>query len=117
MHPFEWPGAPWYRVHINHTEIRGNISLVIIDTQSKHIDTHLLLSTSSYNAIEKLRQTLSTHGFPNIIASDNGTSFTSREFKQYNDIHSSIHSSPFHSQGNGLAGRAVQTIKSIWKVI
>ena len=50
LYPFEWPDAPWYRVHIDHTEIRGNISLVIIiDTQSKHIDTHrvnILIHTS-----------------------------------------------------------------------
>ena len=82
---------------------------MIIDTQSKHIDTHFIPSTSSFNAIEKLRQTLSTHGYPNIIVSDNG-----REFKQsrtYNDI-KSIHSSPFHPPSNGLAEKVVQTIKS-----
>ena len=64
--------------------------------------------------IEKLRKSLSTHGFQNIIVSDNGTSFTSREFKQfrtYNDI-KSIHSPPLHTPSNGLAGKVVQTIKS-----
>ena len=48
-----------------------------------------------------------------MIVSDNGTCFTSSEFKTYvtrNDIRH-ITSAPFHPSTNGLAERAVQTFK------
>ena len=71
-------------------------------------------STSSSHTIRKLRHTFATHGYPHIIVSDNGPSFTSGEFNDYcaqNSI-KSVHSSPFHPSSNGLVEKAVQTVKS-----
>ena len=114
LHPFEFPNQPWYRIHIDHAEIEGKTILIIIDAHSKYVDAHIVPSTSSSHTIRKLRQTFATHGYPHIIVSDNGPSFTSGEFKDYcaeNSI-KSVHSSPFHPSSNGLAEKAVQTVKS-----
>ena len=48
-----------------------------------------------------------------LFHSDNGSPFTSREFQQYCSMNGIKHirSSPFHPASNGLAERAVQTIK------
>ena len=108
LHPFVWPDAPWYRVHIDHTEIRDNI--VITDKQSKHIDAHFLPPTNSYTTIEKLHLHM---GFQIVLFLI--TLFTGRELKQlctYNDI-KSIHSFSFHPLNNVLSGKAVQTINTI----
>ena len=114
LHPFEFPDQPWYRIHIDHAEIEGKTILIIIDAHSKYVDAHIVPSTSSSHTIRKLRHTFATHGYPHIIVSDNGPSFTSGEFNDYcaqNSI-KSVHSSPFHPSSNGLAEKAVQTVKS-----
>ena len=64
--------------------------------------------------IDALRTSFETHGLPYIIASDNGPSFTSKEFK--NLIHKSgikyIAAAPYHPSSNSTAERAVQAFKS-----
>eukprot|EP00731_Ephydatia_muelleri_P017315 Em0010g413a len=64
-------------------------------------------------AVRFLRHVFSTHGIPDRLVSDNGTAFTSEEFKIFvkrNGIHHST-SAPYHPATNGLAERAVQTFK------
>ena len=54
-----------------------------------------------------------THGLPLKIVTDNGPSFTSDEFKRFvkgNGI-KHVTSAPYHPSTNGLAERAVQTVK------
>ena len=114
LHPFEFPDQPWYRIYIDHAEIEGKTILIIIDAHSKYVDAHIVPSTSSSHTIRKLRQTFATHGYPHIIVSDNGPSFTSGEFKDYcaqNSI-KYVPSSPFHPSSNGRAEKAVHTVKS-----
>jgi hypothetical protein len=55
-----------------------------------------------------------THGLPETVVSDNGTAFTSAEFRTFlkrNGI-KQITSAPYHPATNGLAERAVQTLKN-----
>ena len=55
----------------------------------------------------------STHGLPRVVVSDNGSVFTSSEFQQFmakKGIHH-IRTAPYHPASNGLAERAVQTVK------
>jgi len=51
-----------------------------------------------------------THGLPRTVVSDNGSVFTSSEFDQKNGI-CHIRTAPYHPASNGLAERAVQTLK------
>ena len=70
-------------------------------------------SSSSLVTIEKLRSSFATFGIPKVIVTDNGTSFTSKEFQMFvtqNGI-SHLRSAPYHPATNGLAERAVQTFK------
>lgn len=53
---------------------------------------------------------------PKSIASDNGKQFvsnTSIDFCKINSI-KIILSTPYHSRNNGMAERAIKTIKDIW---
>ena len=85
-----------------------------MDAHSKWIEAHIVSSTSSEASIEKLRMIFAIHGIPEHIISDNGTGFTSKEFKQFTESNGIKHAftSPYHPASNGLAERTVETVKS-----
>ncbi|UYV69207.1 K02A2.6-like [Cordylochernes scorpioides] len=62
-----------------------------------------------------LRCLFSRFGIPRTLISDNGTWFTSEEFRQFKTRNGICHlkTAPFHPSSNGLAERAVQTIKTV----
>ena len=74
-------------------------------------------SPSSQQAIQALRRVFSTHGLPQILVSDNGAAFTSSEFQAFvtRNGFKHVRSVPYHPATNGLAERAVQTVKEALK--
>ena len=91
--------------------------LVIVDAHSKWIEALTVNAATSNATIEKLQSVFTTHGLPEVIISDNGTASTSEEFKVFVQKNGIRHltSAPYHSASNGLAERAVQTLKSALK--
>ena len=84
MHPWEWPDRSWARIHIDYAgPVKGKMILVIVDSHSKWIEAHAVNSATSQATMEKLRLVFSTHGLPEVLVSDNGTSFTSEEFAAF----------------------------------
>lgn len=68
---------------------------------------------TSNNSISCLRSLFSQFGIPRQIVSDNGSQFTSSEFKQFcleNGI-KLVLTTPYHSRSNGLVERAIRTFK------
>ncbi|CAB3997722.1 Uncharacterized protein K02A2.6 [Paramuricea clavata] len=114
LHPWEWPGHPWTRLHIDYAgPFKGEMFLVVVDAYSKWLEVHQMTSTTSTATIEKLREILATHGLPTTVVSDNGTNFTSSEFEEFmkqNGI-KHIKVSPYHPASNGQAERAVRIFK------
>ena len=114
LHPWEWPGQPWARVHIDYAgPLKGHMYLVVIDAHSKWMDVHLMCSTTSAATIAKLREIFATHGLPETIVSDNGPNFTSAEFENFLSKNGVKHTkvSPYHPASNGQAERAVRAFK------
>jgi len=88
--------------------------LIIVDAHSKWMEVHATTTSTSTVTIKKLHQTFAVHGLHEDIMSDNGTCFTSEEFQQFmqrNGIHH-VTTAPWHPATNGLAERAVQTLKT-----
>ena len=74
-------------------------------------------SSTSEVTIEHLSQIFATYGLPKSIVSDNGSCFTSDEFRKFvkqNGIQH-IRTAPYHPASNGLAERGVQIIKNCVK--
>ena len=114
LHPWEWPERPWSRVHIDHAgPFQGKMFLVVVDAHSKWLEVVIVPSTTSQVTIQKLREIFATHGLPEVLVSDNATTFTSSEFQAFMTRNGIRHitSAPYHPASNGLAERAVQTFK------
>ena len=114
LNPWEWPTKPWDRVHIDYAgPVEGKMILIIVDSTTKYIDAHVMSTSTASATIDKLRHTFALLGLPRTLVSDNGPAFTSEEFNHFcvsNGIkHVTV--SPYHASSNGLAERAVQTVK------
>ena len=118
MHLWEWPDWPWGRLHIDYTvPVHGKMILVVVDAHSKWLEAQVVNTATSQTTIDKLRMLFATHGLPETVVSDNGSVFTSAEFStfmSYNGI-KHLKSAPYHPASNGLAERAVQTVKGALK--
>ena len=72
-------------------------------------------TASTQNTIEHLCSMFSRFGLPQlqVMVTDNGTCFTSYEFKEFARLNHIRHltTAPYHPSSNGLAESAVQTLK------
>ena len=120
LNPWKWPSRPWARLHLDFAgPFQGKLFLIMIDAHSKWIEAVCTSSTSSTVVIEELRTVFSSFGLPETIVTDNGSGFTSGEFKEFlrgNGVRH-ITSAPYHPTSNGLAERAVQIVKKELKKV
>ena len=118
LHPWEWPNRPWTRIHVDYAgPFMGKMFLVLIDAHSKWMEVQPVCSATSSNTISALRTIFATFGLPEILVSDNGSVFTSEEFRVFIKRNGIRHltSAPYHPATNGLAERAVQIFKRALK--
>lgn len=93
----------------------------MVDAPSRWIEVQISIVSSKSSAvtIQKLRETFAVHGLPEVLVSDNGTTFTPREFQEFlrqNGV-KNLHTAPYHPASNGVAKRAVQTVNNGLKKI
>ena len=118
--PITWgiPRSPWKRIHIDHAgPFLGKILFLVVDAYSGWLEVRVVPSTASLPAIKVLRSLFATHGIPEVIASDNGTGFTSEEFQSFcraNAIRQTL-IAPFHPSSNGRAEQTVRSTKTTLK--
>ena len=118
LHPWEWPGGPWRRLHIDFAgPFEERMFLVAVDAHSKWPEVSMMRSTTAEKTIEKLGEMFSRFGFPEQLVSDNGPQFISQEFERFLEANGVQHirSSPYHPSTNGLAERFVQSMKHALK--
>ena len=115
LRPWTWPDTPWERVHIDYFgPFLGQMILVVVDAHTKWLEAiptgH---SSTATTTVSKLRSLFSTFGIPEMVVSDNGPAFTATEFSQFMSFNGINHltTAPYHAASNGLAERAVQTVK------
>ncbi|GFG35891.1 hypothetical protein Cfor_05252 [Coptotermes formosanus] len=91
----------------------GRHFLVVVDDMSKYPDVVAMPSSTSTVTINTLRKLFDQHGVPETIVSDNGTQFTSHEFRQFCKLKAInlILSPPHHPPSNGQAELFVDTFK------
>ncbi|XP_029709184.2 uncharacterized protein K02A2.6-like [Aedes albopictus] len=108
------PDKPWSRIHVDYAgPVDGVFFLVVVDSYTKWPEVYATKTTTTKTTTKLLSQSFATFGVPETIVSDNGTQFTSHEFKTFCEQHGIRHvrTAPFHPQSNGLAERFVDTLK------
>jgi len=121
---------PWEKVHI---DIYGPLPtndyiLGIIDAGSRWPDLHIIRSTTSDTIIKCLDRTFATHGYPEVMVSDNAPNLTSSEIDNYCILSGIKHQkiTPYRPQGNAeierfyrTLGKAIRTVHvdgGNWKI-
>ena len=94
--------------------------LIIIDAHLKWLEVHpvtsitaTVTSITATVTIQHMHTIFSTFGLLEILVTDNGPSFVSREFEEFFCLNGIKHKTtdPYHPASNGLAKRAVQIFK------
>jgi hypothetical protein len=115
LHVWSWPDRPWVRLHVDYASpFMGKTFFITIDAHSKWIEAQIVEAARAQTTVECLRSMFATHGLPEQVVSDNGSVFTSQDFKDFMDLNGIDHIrvSPYHPSSNGLAESAVQIVKS-----
>ncbi len=73
------PQYPWQMIATDLFEIDGTHYLLVVDFFSRYAEIKKLSSTTSTSAIS-LKGIFSTHEIPEVLRSDNGPQYSSREF-------------------------------------
>lgn len=115
--PWHLTSAPGDRVHVDHFSFRGSDFLVLIDNYSKWIEAFPVRTLTSKETIEKICEYISRFGSISTLVSDNGTAFTSDEFKDFCTSRGIKHlrTAPYSPCSNGAAENAVKTVKTALK--
>ena len=78
-----FPSLPWERLAADLFELAGKVYLIVVDYYSRWFEIRRLNDQSSSRVISVLKELFSTHGIPDIIASDNGPQFSSYAFRLF----------------------------------
>ena len=91
--------------------------MVVIDVLTKYIECKIVRNTSANETIDHLREIFSRNGLPDVLVSDNATSFTAYQFKQFvtQNFIKHLTPSPYSPKSNGPGERAVRVMKDLPK--
>ena len=97
LHSWEWPSGPW---NLNFAgPFMGHMFLLIMDAHSKWLDVHHPFPPPTL--LKRVARVFAIHGLPHKVVTDNGSSFSSKDYMSSNGI---IHvtTAPYHPASNGL---------------
>jgi len=115
--PHEIPERPWEKVATDMFEYQRKDYSILVDYFSGFIEVDELPDTLSCTVIKALKKNFARHGRPEVVVSDNGPQYTSKEFVNFAVTWGFKHqtSSPGNSQANGKAEAAVKVVKTLMK--
>lgn len=105
-HRWEPATEPFQRVHIDFAgPFMGYNFLVLVDAYTRWPEVHLMKGIDAGKTIEKCREIFTTFGLPQVLVSDNGRTFISKEFQDFLKLNGISHklTAPYNPATNGLA--------------
>ena len=115
-----WPKAdyPWSRIHVDYAgPLDGVYYLIIVDSFTKWPEVFKCKNPTTEFTIKILHELFARFGVVDCLVSDNGTQFTSGDFKEFMDTFqvNNITTPTYHPRSNGQAERFVDTLKRALK--
>ena len=111
------PTQPWQKLATGLFEWKQSVYLLVVDYFFHYIEIAQLRQPTTAEVVVHMKSIFACHGIPEILISDNGPQYSSREFSEFAKAYEFCHvtSSPYHPQGNWEAERVVGTVKSLLK--
>lgn len=114
------PDHAWERIHVDFAgPFQDHMWFVIVDAYSRWVEIFPMKNATTTKILQILESLFSKYGICKYLVSDNGSQFTSQEFKNFCNSKNVIHikSTPYHSRTNGLAERAIQNFKRHYNIM
>ena len=115
--PHQVPDRPWQILAADMFVLGKDKYLLLVDYYSKYFELIRVTDSTSNTVVNVLQQHLARYGLPEILYTDNGPEFASKEFfnfvRKYQFQH--VTSSPTFPQSNGFVERTIQTAKKLLK--
>ena len=91
--------------------------LLVVDSCSHYTETAKLSNTSSKMVVMYTKSIFACHRIPKTVKSDNGPQCSAQEYKRFSDEWglSTLTTSPYHPQANGLSETLVLIMKQLLK--
>lgn len=112
--PWKPTDSAWKRIHIDYAgPVHNFYLLILIDSYSKWLEVFKTKNMTTSFTISKLRETFSRYCLVDTLVSDNGTQFTSSEFRTFTQENGIkfILTAPGHPATNGQAENSIKTVK------
>ena len=115
-----WPktNLPWSRIHTDFAgPLEGYYYLIVLDSFSKCHKVYRCKNPTTEITIKFLYELFTRFGVVDTLVSDNGSQFTSGEFRDSCETYKIEHITipPYHPRSNGQAERFVNTLKRALK--
>ena len=113
MIPSEIPSRPWQTVSADLFHTQQSWFLIVVDYYSKFPFVRKFHNLTARAIVNETKMLFAENGIPKILQCDNGTQFTSAEFRQLASQYGFeiVTSSPHYPRGHGFVERQVQTVK------
>lgn len=108
---------PWQKIGTDLMRHGGKDYLIVTDYYSYYPEVYELKRTNALNVIHATKEALSRHGIPEVVISDNGSQYTSKNYRSFarDWQFKQRTSSPRYAKCNGLAESSVKVVKNLIK--
>lgn len=109
---------PFSRIHADFFYFEGKTFLLVVDSHSKWVEIEVMLhGTDAKRVNNSLASLFTRFGLPDVMVTDGGPPFNSREFTSFLQKHGVkvMKSPPYNPTSNGQAERLVRVVKDVFK--
>ena len=114
------PQGPWQEVSADFCGPfpTGETLLVVLDAYSRYPEVEIIPSTSAKSVLPAFEKIFATHGIPEVVKTDNGPPFQSKDFKHFAQERGFVHRrvTPAWPEANGQVENFMKSVGKVAKI-